>query len=240
MKKQILKRKKEYNLIPSLSDEIEENMIKAVLTTFGDKDTVGDIMEPNCLDNFIHKFNAGETDVVRMLFNHNRNDILGKWVKFEKKNDRIIGYGKFSDVYRAHEMKTFINDGIVNSVSIGFKALDYCDRDDADYPYAMNFKEIELYETSLVDMPANRQATILETKDQFNPRFLERVLIDHGISQKVAKIIISNVKRDLEAPSDKRDVVLDEMKILNAINNLKGEINDRSNSLSYRRDTITS
>ena len=239
MKKKIVKFKKEANFVPDFSNELEDNMIKAVLTTFGNKDKVGDIMEPNCLDKFITKFDAGETDVIRMLFNHNRNDILGKWTKFEKKNNRIIGYGKFSNVTRAHDIKTLINDGIINSVSIGFKALDYCDRDDADYPYAMNFKEIELYETSIVDMPANTEASIIETKDYFDARFLEKILVEQGFSQRKAKVIISNVKKDLEAPIE-RDVGLDEQKILNAINSLRGELNDRPNRLSYRRDTITS
>ena len=228
--------KKDASFVPMFSSDIEDNMIKAVVTTFGNVDKVGDVMEHGCLDNFIRKFDAGEAGVVRMLFNHNRSDILGKWTKFEKKDDRVIGYGKFSEVSRAKDVKTWIEDGIIDSVSVGFKVLDYSDRDDADFPYAMNFKEIELFETSIVDMPCNDKATILETKD-FDPRFIERILVENGFTRNRAKLIISNVKKDLEKTPSRRDAVVDEYKILQALNEMRGAIHVGRNPERYQGNT---
>ena len=210
--------RKQADFIQDFSNNVEEiNTIKAIITTFDNKDKVGDIMQKGCLDNFIRKFNNNETGVVKMLFNHDRNQILGQWTKFEIQDNNVVGYGKFSDVTKARDIKTLINDKILNSVSIGFKAIEWDRRDDDDYEYPINFKEIDILETSIVDEPANPKADILETKS-FDPRLAEKILREFGFSKNASKLIIKNTKQDLK-DFEQCEVVKDDNKILEVINN---------------------
>ena len=210
--------RKQADFIQEFSNDVEEiNTIKAIITTFDNTDKVGDIMQKGCLDNFIRKFDNNETGVIKMLFNHDRNEILGQWIKFEIQDNKVIGIGKFSDVTKAKDIKTLIEDGILDSVSIGFKAIEWDRRDDDQYEYPVNFKEIEILETSIVDAPANPNANILETKE-FNPRLAEKILRDFGFSKNASKLIIKNTKQDLKA-SEQCEVVEENNKILEVINN---------------------
>ena len=218
-KKEVMIVRKNASLIPDNSSGLEENSIKAIITTFGNKDAVGDIMQNCCLDKFISKFNNNETGIIKMLFNHDRKEILGKWTKFEVQGDNVIGFGKFSEVNRAKDVKTLINDGILKSVSIGFKAIEFDYRDDKDYEERpINFKEIEILETSIVDAPANPKADILETKS-LDPRGFEINLREFGFSRNVSKRIVKFAK-DILKNSEQREVVEDNSKILEAINNM--------------------
>ena len=59
----------------------DDKVIKATLTTFGNPDKVGDIIEAGALDKFIR-----EVDDFPIMFQHSLSDVIGKW-----KNLRVEG-----------------------------------------------------------------------------------------------------------------------------------------------------
>ena len=184
--------------------DYETGEIQAYVTTFENKDVVNDVIKQGALDDFITKFENSETDIVRLLLNHDRNLILGQWVKFEVDEYGVLGTAKLSDVQSAKDVKTLIADGILGSVSIGFKSSDFEKNEDG----GMDFNKIELIETSIVDRPANSQARITSVKSEdgsINKKLLEQTLRDAGCSSREAKTIVSVVSKTLPNVRDECD-----------------------------------
>jgi len=177
----------------------EDGQITAYLTTFGNLDVVNDVIMPGALDKFVEKFNNGEAGVLRMLFQHERMEIIGTWDKLEIDAKGVIGTGTlFADVSRGKDVKVLLKRGVLNAVSIGFKASKY-EYNEFD---GRDFHEIELTETSVVDTGANNQALIISVKNEdggVNVRNLETVLRDAGLSRREAKQISSVAKKELNS-----------------------------------------
>jgi hypothetical protein len=186
--------------------DIEAGEIKAYVTTFGNADLVGDVMDKGAADNFVKQFNDQENASIPMLWEHKRDEIIGSWTKFEVDEKGVIGTGElYKGVSKAEDVKVYLEKGAVGSVSIGFKSSDYEDIKTG----GRLFKEIELFETSIVIQPANPQAQIVSAKNedgQVDLRNLEKALRDAGLSRKEAMTFISAGKSTL------RDVVEEELK----------------------------
>jgi len=196
----------------------KDGQIRAYLTTFENTDVVGDVIKTGALDKYIQKFNSGQTDILRMLFQHNRSEIIGKWDSLEIDEKGVIGTGTiFEEVSRGKDVKSLLMRGVLNSVSIGFRATEYRKNSDG----GNDFYEIELIETSVVDFPANPEATILSVKSDdgvVNIRMLEKILRDAGLSIKESKTVASVAKTELKTVCDEQKT---EEELVNALRNFK-------------------
>jgi len=186
--------------------DVEAGEIKAYVTTFGNADLVGDVMDKSSADNFVKNFNDQENASLPMLWEHKRDEIIGNWTKFEIDEKGVIGTGElYKGVSKADDVRVYLEKGAVGSVSIGFRSSDYEDLKTG----GRLFKEIELFETSIVIQPANPQAQIVSAKNeegQIDLRNLEKALRDAGLSRKEAVSFISAGKSTL------RDVAEEERK----------------------------
>ena len=186
--------------------DVEAGEIKAYVTTFGNADLVGDVMDKSSADNFVKNFNDQENASLPMLWEHKRDEIIGNWTKFEIDEKGVIGTGSlYKGVSKADDVRVYLEKGAVGSVSIGFRSSDYEDLKTG----GRLFKEIELFETSIVIQPANPQAQIVSAKNeegQIDLRNLEKALRDAGLSRKEAVSFISAGKSTL------RDVAEEERK----------------------------
>jgi len=186
--------------------DVEAGEIKAYVTTFGNADLVGDVMDKSAADNFVKNFNDQENASLPMLWEHKRDEIIGNWTKFEIDEKGVIGTGSlYKGVSKADDVRVYLEKGAVGSVSIGFRSSDYEDLKTG----GRLFKEIELFETSIVIQPANPQAQIVSAKNeegQIDLRNLEKALRDAGLSRKEAVSFISAGKSTL------RDVAEEERK----------------------------
>ncbi len=215
-------------IITIKSVDKEEGILKATITTFGNTDKVGDIMDDKCLDKFMDDFKTDpDKNRVRLLFNHNRDVILGKFTKFEKTATGIEGTAKLSDTSSSRDVKELVKDGVLDSMSIGFRAKEYSmmeGEDDEGRPtHGVRFLEIELSEVSVVDSPANELATInsLKSVDEINPRELEKHFISQGLSGKLAKTLTAKCKVNLKSLRDEEINLRDEEDAIRIINNYK-------------------
>ncbi len=194
----------------------KDGEVKAYLTTFENLDKVNDVIKTGALDKYVERFNNGETDVLRMLWMHDRSVIIGKWVKLEIDDHGVIGTGIiFEEVTQGKDVKALLKRGVLNSVSIGFRSTKWEDNELG----GKDFYEIELSETSIVDVPANPLADIISVKaedGQVNVRTLEKALRDVGLSRKEAKLVSSIANKELNKPArdEKADLELD---MLNAL-----------------------
>ena len=195
--------------------DVEEGVIKAYVTTFGNEDLVGDIIEKGALDEFIKDFNSQKSPSIPMLWEHKRDDIIGQWTKFEADDYGVLGEGElYKGVSRADDVRIYLEKGAVGSVSIGFMSKDY---EINKATGGRNFKEVTLFETSIVLTPANPQAQIVSAKTDegaIDLRNLEKALRDAGLSRNEAKAFISAGKdtlRDAVDETQKSEDVLAEL-----------------------------
>lgn len=147
-----------YSLLQVKSYDEEKRTISGVATT-PTTDRVGDIVEPLGV-----KFK----NPTPLLWQHRHDQPVGK-VRFDKPTAKGITFtaeiaqtdepGTLKD--RLDEAWQSIKLGLVSAVSIGFKALKY----DVMSEGGLRFKESEVYELSLVTIPANSQAIISAVKN---------------------------------------------------------------------------
>ena len=169
--------------------------LEAYVTTFKNVDVVGDVIAPGALDKFIKRFTENK-QTLPMLWSHKQDEPIGVWTEFKADSRGVIGKGEiFTDVTRGNDVRNLIKRGAVGSVSIGFRAKEYDNIEGG----GRLFKEIELFETSVVLTPANPKALITQVKaddGSVNIKLVERLLRDAGLSRSESKSYSMKVFQD--------------------------------------------
>ena len=184
--------------------------VMGYVTTFGNSDLIGDVIEPKAMDEFIEQYDktgiAGNYGkALPMLWNHDLNEPIGSWMKFEKDELGVIGTGKLYDVSRAKDVKKILQDerSTIGGFSIGFSAMrmDMTEIEDEDKNFmGYSFGKIKLHEASVVMMPANPMAKIQTVKSLMAPdghirlKEIEKMLMVGGLTKKQATTVVSSVK----------------------------------------------
>ena len=180
--------------------DVQEGKLSAVVTSFKNYDNVNDVIEPGALDKYLKQFDGP----LQMLWQHDKNEIIGEWTKFEIRGDKVIGTGEiYPEVGRGADAMALISRGMIGATSIGFRTTDYEANDEG----GINFKEIQLVEVSLVQSPANPKAQIISAKDdngQIDIRKLEMILRDVDLTQRERKLLMAEGVKGL---MNQRDVV---------------------------------
>lgn len=152
MKKQIA-----YSLLEVKGLDDDRREITGIATT-PEPDRVGDIVEPLGV-----KFQ----NPLPLLWQHRHDSPVGT-VKFEKPTKNGIAFtAKIANISEAGPLKDLVDMAwqavkaqLVRGVSIGFRPLEYSYLDSG----GIKFAETEVYELSLVTIPANASATIQTVK----------------------------------------------------------------------------
>lgn len=208
----------------------EQGLFEGYASTFGNVDSMDDIVEFGAFAESLKKREP------KVLWQHDMRQPVGKLL--EAREDRKGLYVKVkiatkTDLGRnAYEL---MKADIVNRLSIGFmiKEAEY-DREKG----CRIIKEADLFEFSLVTIPANEEAKIIGVKSEtMTERQFERFLRDNGFDRTAAKAITSkgfkgyqNVLRDadIDIPDDDLRDADEVVKTLsNLLENLKGNNNDR-------------
>lgn len=140
-----------------------EGRISGYASVFGNKDSYGDVVIKGAFSSFLHKISLSRK-VVPVFYGHNMEDPkanIGRvlslseddyGLKFDAQLD-LSGdtYGRI--VYEQ------LKDGRLDSMSFGYQVLDYSMEKDVT-----ELRELELYEISVVPVPANPAAKVTEVK----------------------------------------------------------------------------
>lgn len=182
--------------------DVKEGRLEAVVTSFNNFDVVNDRIYPGALDEFMKQFN----EKLPMLYQHDKQEIIGEWVSLEVRGDLVIGKGEiYSKVSRGADSMELISRGMIGSTSIGFVGKRYEENEKG----GIDFKEIELREISLVRTPANPKANILSAKNDdgsIDIRKVEAALRDVGLSQKERKLLLAGGAVELMKQRDVLDI----------------------------------
>lgn len=146
-----------YSLLTVKAVEEEARVLRGVATT-PTPDRLGDIVEP---------LGVNFKNPLPLLWQHRSSEPVGT-VKFSKPTkDGIEFEASLPVVEDAGRLKERIDEawqsvkiGLVRGVSIGFRAIEYAFMDDG----GIRFVKSEVFELSLVTIPANAEATIQAIK----------------------------------------------------------------------------
>lgn len=136
-------------------DQGDTTSFEGYLSTYGNADRVGDVIEHGAFDESIKK-----KAVVPMLFNHNRDAVIGK-LELSSDNYGLKVKGTIlNDTKDGEQIAGLIEFGALDSMSIGMRVLSYEPIEKTDPWGAWLIKKAEVLEGSVVTVPANEQATI--------------------------------------------------------------------------------
>lgn len=113
------------------------------------KDRMGDTIDPVALESQVGK-------TLPALFGHDSSKIVGKWVvdRFVKSTGKLYASLHLSATSLGGMLKTLLADQVPISASIGFFGSGEYDREQGGF----HFSELDIFETSLVAVPANADA----------------------------------------------------------------------------------
>lgn len=184
-----------------------EMMFTGYASVFGGIDAYGDTIAKGAYLNTLAK----RERPVRMRWNH-YGDVIGKWTKLEEDDKGLYvegeltpGHSKAADVYAS------LKHGAIDGMSIGYRVKSYEQYEDD----RRLLKEIELIEISVVEEPADLNATVEEIKSALESanslKEIESLLRDvGGFSRVDAKHLVSKInslyQREAEAEKQKQDI----------------------------------
>ena len=163
----------------------------------GPPDSYGDVVMPGAFGNSLAKHRS-EGTMPALLWGHNHNDLpigtyldvkedrKGLWVKGQLDLDDPVG----ARVYSALRAKT------VRGLSIGYRTIS--ENRDPKNPRINQLHEVDLWEISIVNFPANRRSLINAVKSGFavgqepTVREFQEALREHGFSKALADKIATS------------------------------------------------
>lgn len=176
-------------------------------SVFGGVDAYGDTIQKGAYLNTLD----GRDRPIRMRWNH-YGDVIGKWTKIQEDEKGLYvegeltpGHSKAADVYAS------LKHGAIDGMSIGYRVKSAEELPDN----RRLLKEIELIEISVVEEPADLNATVAEIKSALETanslKEIESLLRDvGGFSRVDAKHLVSKInslyQREAEAEKQKQDI----------------------------------
>jgi HK97 family phage prohead protease len=155
----------------------DEGVIEGYGAVFGNKDSYNDILVKGA-------FAEGMGRKVKMLWQHDPAQPIGVWDEMSEDDNGLRMKGRFAmNTAKGREAYELVKMGAIDGLSIGYRTKDADDKDGARY-----LKSVDLFEVSLVTMPANDKATVTSIKN-ITTRDVERDLREAGYSRSQAKAI---------------------------------------------------
>lgn len=152
---------KAYGLLDIKAYDDDTREISGTASTI-ETDRYGDIVEPS---------GAKFATEIPLLWQHSHSDPVG-WANLTAKKSTIDFTAKLAKIDEDGDLKKSLDKawqmvkiGLVKGVSIGFRALEWAWMEESN---GIRFTEIEIYELSIVTIPANAGASISTIKAYAN------------------------------------------------------------------------
>lgn len=179
-------------------------------SVFGIEDDGSDIVIKGAFTQTLASL-AAKGRTLPMLWSHDPRTPIGGYPVLREDDRGLYCEGKFTPgVEKAAETRALMKDGVINGLSIGYRTKRYeIDNSNPDV-YRRKLLEVELYEISVVTFPMldEARATDIKSINELEPREIERLFKEAGLSGKDAKLAVSVVQkmgqRDVD-PNRQRD-----------------------------------
>ena len=126
-------------------------------------DSYGDIIAPGAFTDTI-KAREESGHPFPLCWNHDLNQIIGKVESIEDTEKGPLMTASFFDTPLAQEKREIVKSGVVYQFSFAYDALDWKETTLEDGRKANELLKIDLYEVSIVPIPANQNAVMTEVK----------------------------------------------------------------------------
>ena len=164
-------------------------------SVFGVKDSYDDVVVPGAFSKSLQSWRE-KNALTAMLWQHQMNEPIGVYTEMKEDEHGLYVKGRLliDDDPLAKRAYAHAKAGSLGGLSIGYILKDW-EYDSAKGVYLL--KEIDLWEVSLVTMPANDEARISDVKSMLqkgetpSPTKVERALRDVGFSRSQAKAFMS-------------------------------------------------
>jgi hypothetical protein len=172
-------------------DGAEVGIFEGLASTFGNRDMMGDLVEPGAFTGALARPNT-----IKMLWQHDARAPIGVWEGLRETAAGLEVRGRLVlDVQQAREALALLKAGAVDALSIGFSVQ----RGGAEFDRERGLrriKAVDLWEISVVTFPANPKARIERIKAAGHglptEREFERLLMrDAGLSRSQARTVLS-------------------------------------------------
>ncbi len=185
--------------IVTQDDGAEIGVFEGLASTFGNRDMMGDLVEPGAFSGALARPGA-----IKMLWQHDARAPIGVWERIRETAAGLEVKGRLVlDVQQAREAFALLKAGAVDALSIGFSVL----RGGAEFDRERalrRIKAVDLWEISVVTFPANPKARVARIKAADpgasrgghglpTEREFERLLMrDAGLSRSQARTVLSS------------------------------------------------
>jgi len=189
----------------------EEGQIEGYGAVFGNVDSYGDVIEPGAFRETLGMRKP------KMLYQHRMEEPIGVWDEYKEDARGLYMKGRIAvKSTKGRDAYELVKAGAIDGLSIGYVTKEY-DMDGNN----RRLKSVDLYETSLVTMPANTAALVTNVKNA-DVRDIETAFRHMGFTRTEAKAMAGaawkrrgDVLREADATipeDDQREV--DELKAL--------------------------
>ena len=140
----------------------EDGTFSGYASTFGNVDLGGDMIVKGAFKKTITERKSN----VKMLWNHNQNEIIGVFDEIREDDNGLFVKGRLAlKTQRGQEAHELLKMKAVDAMSIGYAVI----KDDYDRKNNIRLlKEVKLFEASLVTIPMNQDAVVTNVKSGFD------------------------------------------------------------------------
>jgi HK97 family phage prohead protease len=183
---------KHFNPLPACEVKMTgERSFEGYASVWGSVDSYGDMVAQGAFTKTLEDNNN-----IKMFFGHNSHQLpIGKWLEMNEDDKGLHVKGELTAGVRfADEVYAALKHRTVDGMSIGFY-----DRDSEELKDGGRLlKEVDLVEVSVVNLPAERNATITSVKTAIQAvdtlKDCEWILRDAGFSRAEATAFVSRLK----------------------------------------------
>jgi HK97 family phage prohead protease len=178
----------------------DEGVIEGYGSIFGNIDAYGDRIDQGAFRESLTKRKP------KMLWQHDMADPVGSWDEVREDDAGLFMRGRIAvKSTRGRDAYELVKAGAFDGLSIGFRATDWEMEGNNRV-----LKSIDLYEVSLVTMPANALATITDIRSVENAPHVERAIRSAlGLSRAEAKAFMARGWKGLLDLRDAGEVIPD-------------------------------
>ena len=128
-------------------------------------DSYGDIIEPGAFTKTLEKRKA-TGHPFPLCFNHDFDKVIGAVDSIEEKDIGPYAEASFLDTTQAQDVRKMLQSGAIYQFSFAYDVLKRRDPTEEEKKAGVTnvLQEIELYEVSIVTVPANQHAVVTEVK----------------------------------------------------------------------------
>lgn len=155
---------KEFALCKSADEEKDTGTISGYFSTYDrEPDSYGDIIAPGAFTETIKKREASGHPFP-LCWNHDLDQIIGKIDSIEDTDKGPLMTASFFDTPLAQEKREIVKSGVVYQFSFAYDVLEAAPVTLDGGIKANELQKLDLYEVSIVPIPANQNAVMTEVK----------------------------------------------------------------------------